>query len=113
MDWLKDFLKQRRIKSYGNRTDSSPKGEGYFGELPRTDEGGGDFSTELSLGTDQGLIPAIVPGQTKDNFKTLLGSQNITPDIIQTAILHAIERRKQGKSPFYQSGEAMPYSNGK
>ncbi len=106
MDWLNNLIGNRRTKNYGLRQDGTPKGEGYFGELQRP---GGGISTELSIGVDGQQIPSLVQTLSKRDIQYLLTGGEPTQDIVQKAILHAQDRRKQNKSPFYQMGEARPY----
>lgn len=86
---------------YGTRVDGTKKGTGYLGELKRPD---GSVSTELSVGVDFGAgeteIPLLVPTLTKDEINHLLSGKKETPQIMDKAVKHAIERLKQGKSPF-------------
>lgn len=90
-----------RTISYGNRTDGTPKGTGYFGELQRPD---GKVSTELSLGVNfdgkDVLIPALVPTLTKSEVDYLLSGKQPTKAIIDKAVAHARQRLTAGKSPF-------------
>lgn len=57
--------------------DTSIKGEGYYGRLPRLD-GSGEYSTELSIGTEingrRYHIPSMVPGLTLDEMRYLLST---------------------------------------
>lgn len=97
----------QRRRNYGTRADGSNKGSGFFGELQRPD---GSISTELSIGIDGEEIPSLVPLLSNEEKDYLLNGGSPSPEIIQKAIQHATERRKQGKSPFYQEGEARPYA---
>ena len=94
--------------SYGMREDNTPKGLGYFGELPIA---GSKFVTELSMAVDIGdkkmLIPILVPTLTDKEIDYLLQGNEPTPEIIKKAIEHAILRIRQGKSPFAQLGEQI------
>lgn len=86
---------------YGNRSDGTPKGKGYFGELKRPD---GDFSTEISIGVDYGNgekeIPSLVPGLSEEEKTYLLSGGKPTKSIINKAIDHAKMREAKGLSPF-------------
>lgn len=90
-------------KNYGVRPDGTPKGRGYFGELPRTDDPS-MISTELSedmeLDGQTILYPLIVPTLTRDELAVLLAGQPPTDAIRQKAQAHAIERLKLGRNPF-------------
>jgi hypothetical protein len=89
--------------SYGNRPDGTPKGKGYFGELRRPD---GKVSTELSVGInvdgEDFDIPLLVPTLSKDEIDFLLRGGVPTKGIMDKAVKHALERKKQGLSPFAQ-----------
>ena len=93
---------------YGLRTDGTPKGLGYFGELQRPDK---KVSTELSIGVDFGgketQIPSLVPTLTSDEVDYLLQGNQPTQDITDKAVAHARTRISQGKSPFAQEGEQV------
>lgn len=90
--------------NYGLRLDGTPKGAGWLGEIPHVS---GKTMTEFSVGVEidgkETLIPSIVPSLSKDEISIL---QRLAPDqrvpgsIIEKATQHAIERIKQGKSPF-------------
>jgi hypothetical protein len=92
--------------SYGNRPDGTPKGKGFLGELKTTN---GDVMTELSFSVEldgkEVLMPAIVPTLSKSEIKHLQETQEITPEIQNKAVDHAMGRIKEGKSPFYEEGE--------
>jgi hypothetical protein len=99
---------------YGKRPDGSPKGKGFFGEIPRPD---GNVMTEVSIGVGlngkETLIPLIVPTLTKQELDYLRKSnvdspdfmKNIPPSIIDKAVDYAAGRVKQNKSPFADSTE--------
>ena len=112
-----------RIKSYGNRTDGTPKGPGFFGELPRTDNPS-NFSSELSatadLKTPDGkpvLFPLLVPTLTKDEIHHLLSTDKLNSEdpkaraiegaIYHKAQAHAEQRMSKGLSPFASPGEQV------
>lgn len=93
---------------YGNRTDGTPKGTGYFGEIARPD---GKVSTELAYsvnldGKDM-EIPFLVPTLTREEIDHLLQGGKPTDDMIQKAVQHARERLDAGKSPFAGDGEQV------
>jgi len=96
----------KSVDGYGKRKDGTRKGSGYFGELKRPD---GSVSTELSVGVDFGAgemeIPLLVPTLTKDEINHLLAGNKETKEILDKAVVHAIERLKQGKSPFAEDDE--------
>lgn len=91
---------------YGLREDGTPKGNGYFGAMKRSD---GDVSTELSLGVDidgkETSVPALVPTLSNDEKQWLLTNDlsdpsTIPPEIIQKATDYAKGRIGAGQSPF-------------
>jgi hypothetical protein len=87
--------------NYGNRTDGTPKGKGFMGELKRPD---GGISTELSIGVNidgkETEIPSLVPTLTKTETDHLLAGGKPTPGIVSKATTHAVKRIKNGLSPF-------------
>jgi len=91
---------------YGNRTDGTPKGKGFFGELKRPD---GRVSTELSIGVEfdgkEMEIPALVPTLSQSEIDYLLGGGKPTRAIVQKAVDHAKKRIAEGKSPYAEEGE--------
>mgnify|MGYP001588735532 CR=1 FL=1 len=98
---------------YGPREDGTPKGEGYFGKLPRRDDPAA-FSTELSASTDfkvngrTVLFPLLVPTLTHEEIQLLLSGEHPTDDIYRKAEAFARERIGAGKSPFAEKGERLP-----
>ena len=91
---------------YGLRSDGTPKGSGFLGELKRPD---GKVSTELSIGVNidgkETEIPSLVPTLTKQEINYLLEGNKPTSLIVQKAINHAKSRIAEGKSVFAESGE--------
>ena len=101
--------KGRTDYGYGNRWDSDiPKQRGYYGEVRRPD---GGLSGEISIGTDLGEIPTMVPGLTEAELRHLvtmdLDTGDIPESIIRKAINHAKMRRLQGLDPFATSNDAI------
>lgn len=92
--------------NYGNRTDGTPKGLGYFGELKRPD---GNVSTELSIGVNLGgkemEIPLLVPTLSRPEIDSLLAGGKPSPEMVDKAVQFAIERMDRGMSPFAGDGE--------
>lgn len=108
-----------RIQSYGKRTDGTPKGLGYFGEIPNGDNPE-NYSTELSIEANFGgknvLLPLIVPTLTHSEL-TLITNRQASADpknkaavdqIYEKAMNFAAERMKAGKSPYAAPEEVMP-----
>lgn len=101
---------------YGNRWGSEdPKQQGYFGEVSRPD---GHISGEISIGTDLGEVPTMVPGLTADELEWLLQSDPSAPkafksagkmpeSIVQKAYDHAAMRRLNGLDPFATTRDEM------
>jgi len=98
------------------RVDGTKKNaHGFLG--PIQNNATGRIHTELSTNFDDvldgRLIPFLVPTLTKEEIdwfrnNNAEGNPKIVPESIkQKAIIHAIERDKQGLSPFYQDGETM------
>lgn len=101
---------KQRVASYGKRQDGTPKGAGYFGEIPHPGKPG-QFSTELSIGVNMdgkdAQIPLLVPTLTKQEIDAVIaGKEN--NGIVQKAVDHAKKRMQQGKSPFAQPNEMIP-----
>lgn len=90
--------------AYGQRVDGTQKGQGYLGPLTNSQ---GQLMTEYSIGVNingQDMeIPTFVPTLSEREIHYLLNMQEgmpIPPMIEQKAIDHAIERQRQGLSPF-------------
>ena len=100
--------------NYGTRADGTPKGRGYFGELPFHD---GRTSTEISVGVNIDgndiEIPTLVPTLTQTEIQHLLGGNGPTEGIIQKAVTHARTRLGAGKSPFAGPDEQVSLSGNK
>ena len=101
---------KERVASYGKRPDGTPKGKGYFGEIPHPTERG-VFSTELTIGVELSgkdyNIPLLVPTLTKAEIDAVMvGKENET--IIKKAVEHAKTRMSQGKSPYADPSELYP-----
>ena len=92
------------------RRDGTKKSmRGYLGPIKSNIEEG-TFHTELSTYFDDVLdgreIPFLVPTLTEEEVDWFRNNEGIPPQSIRDkAIEHAIERDKQGLSPFYQDGE--------
>lgn len=95
---------------YGERVDKTKKGRGFFGELKRKN---GEISTELSIGVEidgkEVQIPLLVPTLDKSDISYLLRTDEEVSEfpesIIDKAYRHALERIKQGRSPFIEDDE--------
>lgn len=70
---------------------------------------GDNVMTELAITVDfdgkEIDIPTVIPTLTKKELDHLLSGGKPTKEIIDKAIKHAIQRRKQGKSPFIEEDE--------
>lgn len=88
-------------EDYGNRIDGTKKSSGFFGELPTND---GNVATEISIGVDfdgkETQIPALVPTLSPWEMQWLLDGKEPTPEIVDKAAQHAMERMRRGLSPF-------------
>ncbi len=100
------------IQPFGVREDGTPKGNGFFGPLGRSD---GGVSTELSVGVNidgrEMEHPSLVPTLNEDEKNWLLthnvnDANDIPPTIIQKATDFASQRIKAGKSPFAAPDES-------
>jgi len=98
------------LNEFGNRNDGTKKGSGFLGVLQRPD---GKVSTEISVGVDFGAgemeIPLLVPTLDQEEIKYLLENEpkpsDIPKPIMDKAVNHAIQRLKDGKSPFDTGGQ--------
>lgn len=94
----------------GNRPDGTKKGSGWLGVLPISYPGGKtgeatEYSVGVNIGGKEVLIPSLVPTLTDEEKKLMLGKiipegQQVPADIMQKAVQFAVERIKQGLSPF-------------
>ena len=82
-------------------SDATPKGKGYFGEIPMNQ---GGAMTELSSAYDQNgkLVsnPLIVPTLNKQEVDLLKMGLEPTPEIYKKAQDYAQQRIAAGQSPF-------------
>lgn len=96
-----------RVSTYGNRPDGTPKGAGYFGEIPSPVRPG-EFSTELTIGVNLGgketNIPLITPNLSRSEIEMVMRGRE-SKEIIGKAVEHAKSRMKQGKSPYAEGNE--------
>jgi hypothetical protein len=102
--------------SYGLRTDGTPKGVGFFGEIPNTDNPS-MYSTELSttvhIDGKKRLIPLLVPTLNKQEIDLLVDSKKAyAPEnkpaidaIVDKAVDFARDRIKRKVSPFAEPNE--------
>ena len=97
--------KHTRGKTYGNRQQGGPKGNGWLGHQMRPD---GAVMTEYSMGVDFGNgeidIPTLVPTLTQQEMNTLLThtpKDKMPESIRKKAIDHALKQMRQGLSPFF------------
>jgi hypothetical protein len=91
------------------RSDGTLKGPGFLGVLKRPD---GNVSTELSIGVgldgQETQIPTLVPTLTPEEVEWLLNmppdfpASQIPEEIQDKAVAHAIDRIRQGVSPFLE-----------
>lgn len=88
---------------YGLREDGTKKGTGYFGEIPMRD-GSGKIATELSASSNVDgedlFYPLIHGDSTAEELDHLTSGKKATPEMHDRAIRHALERKKNGLSPF-------------
>lgn len=101
---------KERIATYGKRPDGTPKGAGYFGEIPHPGKPG-TVSTELSIDVDFGgkkyLIPLLVPTLNKQEIDAVIAGQE-DETIIKKAVEHAKKRLSNKQSPFAEPDEYYP-----
>ena len=96
------------MANYGNRVDGTPKGTGWFGELPMQD-GSNTIATELSTSFDYGngdvLVPLLNPYLSNAEKLYLLQGNEPTPEIIEKTGQWGFDRLQQNKSPFIEENE--------
>lgn len=101
---------KERVASYGSRPDGTPKGAGYFGEIPHPKKPG-VFSTELSIGVnldgEETQIPLLVPTLSRQEINAVVSGKD-TESIVKKAVEHARTRLQQGKSPYAGPDEIYP-----
>jgi len=89
---------------YGLRQDKTQKGLGFFGEIPIKKgvmtELGSESDVDFGQGQERLHYPLIVPTLSFDEIEHLKGGNEPTEEIWNKAIEHALERKKQGLSPF-------------
>lgn len=102
----KKHYETMRGVGYGNRTDGTPKGKGFLGELQRPD---GKVSTEISVSVNMDgkdvLIPTLVPTLTEQEKNYLLGGGKPNKSIVDKAVEHAKMRMSKGKNVFAENGD--------
>ena len=91
---------------YGMRQNNTPKGKGYFGEIPLKNkkgvmtELGSEVDIDLGNGEERLHYPLIVPTLTKAEIDELASGKEPSKTIQDKAINYAIERRQKGLDPF-------------
>ena len=90
-----------RGSRYGERTDGSPKGKGFLGEIKMDD---GRVMTELEIIVDGQKMPSIVPTLTDEQINYLKGGGDPRDrrDIVEAAVKHAMERTEKGLPVFFE-----------
>ena len=101
---------KERVATYGARQDGTPKGAGYFGEIPHPTKPG-VFSTELSIGVNldgqEVQIPLLVPTLSRREIDDVVQGREM-PSVVDKAVSHAKKRLSQGKSPYADADEFYP-----
>jgi hypothetical protein len=93
------------------RSDGTPKGNGYFGTLPRLDDptyASGELSIGVNIDGKEMEIPAMVPGLTRDEINQLLSGHDMPESVVRKAAAHARKRLAEGKPVW-----ALPSEEGK
>lgn len=88
---------------YGNRPDGSKKGEGWLGPIPMQDGSGGvmtEQTAEMDVNGKRVMFPLIHPGSTKEELNIMATGGKLPRESVIRALDHALERQKQGKSPY-------------
>jgi len=102
-----------RSNGYGTRADGSPKGVGYFGEIP----GRGGVMTELGANSEMGgkdvHYPLINPGLNRAQIDHLASGGKPDDAIYDASEAFAKLRIAQGKSPFAGRGEMRRLDGGR
>ena len=102
---------QSMRRDFGPREGGAPgmKGLGFFGQLPTQGQPGVTKATELSFDFDIGgkkvYAPLLVPTLSRNEVELLLRGEKPTIGIYVKAQRHAMDRIRQGKSPFAAEGE--------
>ena len=95
------------------RTDGTPKGYGWLGNLKGTGKNAGHDMTEYSVGVEfdgkQYVIPSMVPTLSEDELNHILGGGEVTRPIMVKAVEHAKARMAEGKSVW---ADTPPYTPG-
>ena len=85
------------------RADGTKKGTGYFGEIPMRD-GSNRIATELGANSNvdgEDLhYPLIHGDSTAEELDHLTSGKKPTAEMHDRAIRHALDRKKNGLSPF-------------
>ncbi len=104
-DLVRTVPTEARVKRYPKRrTDGTPQGPGYFGELALVDEL--DLhSTELPYKMFDMSFPLLFPRLTRKEITHLVSGGQPDIELIQRAYEHAVERKRLNKSPFADFGE--------
>lgn len=86
---------------YGNRVDGTKKGQGWLGPLPTAD---GRVMTEqtaeMDVNGERIAFPLIHPGSTKEEIDMMAKGGRLPRESVKRALDHALERKKQGLSPY-------------
>lgn len=93
---------------YGTRIDGTPKHTGWLGLIPMTGENEGMVMSEqsVSMGVEvdgeeiELFMPLLVPTLTQGEIDIIAGKGELTEEIWQKAVDHALQRREKGLSPF-------------
>lgn len=96
----------KKDKGYGKRWHSDEyKDVGHLGEIRMPD--GRDVMTEVSLGEPGSKTdidrPSIIPGMHPADLNYIRETGKVPEDVKATSLQFANERRKEGKSPYYES----------
>ena len=94
-----EILNQFDEHGYGLRPNGTPKGQGWLGPLPMTDNSG-KIATELTIGVDGEDIPLLVPTLTQDEIDHLLSGGSPTREMVDKAVGFSHERRQKGLSVY-------------
>jgi hypothetical protein len=110
---MERLLATLRQAQYGNRSDGTPKGAGFFGELSNPN---GSVSTELS--TEGGAfmpnasVPLLAPGLTAEQVISLQSGARPADAVYQNAQQNDFKRLQQGLPAYPVPGEVAPYPSG-
>lgn len=94
---------------YGTRPDGSRKNTGWLGELKAGDSIVTEYSVGLNVDGEEVEMPSVTPYSTDEDVQAILDSaaKNQPPpaSALRNAVRWYRDRRKQGRSPFFNGSQ--------